>query len=108
MVTVVNPPNFILELCDRTRSSRVCCLFRCRGLLEACNALTKKGLQPVTCRVETCLRFQMLSADYLVVGAGLHSLAFVDELLAQDPSATFIIVDERAAPGGHWNDACTL
>ena len=51
---------------------------------------------------------QMLAADYLVVGAGLHSLAFVDELLAQDPSATFIIVDEHAAPGGHWNDACTL
>ena len=51
---------------------------------------------------------EMLAADYLVVGAGLHSLAFVDELLAQDPSATFIIVDEHAAPGGHWNDACTL
>ena len=50
----------------------------------------------------------MLSADYLVIGAGLHFLSFVDELLAQDPSATFIIVDERAAPGGHWNDACKL
>ena len=50
---------------------------------------------------------QMLTADYLVVGAGLHSLAFVDELLAQDQSATFIIVDSHAAPGGHWNDACS-
>lgn len=109
MVTVVNPPDFTFRtLRPYKHAESMFCLFRCRGLLEACNALTKKGLQPVTCRVETCLRFQMLSADYLVVGAGLHSLAFVDELLAQDPSATFIIVDEHAAPGGHWNDACTL
>jgi len=46
-----------------------------------------------------------LVTDYLVIGAGLHSLAFVDELLVQDDAATFVIVDDQPAPGGHWNDA---
>lgn len=42
--------------------------------------------------------------DYLVVGAGIAGLGFVDELLSQT-SATFTLVDKRDAPGGHWNDA---
>jgi hypothetical protein len=50
-------------------------------------------------------KIESLEADYLVVGAGAMGLAFVDELLRRDPSATFILVDKRAKPGGHWNDA---
>ncbi|MBK4739105.1 hypothetical protein [Noviherbaspirillum pedocola] len=42
--------------------------------------------------------------DYLVVGAGAAAMAFVDSMLSQS-SATFAIVDRRARPGGHWNDA---
>ena len=48
---------------------------------------------------------EKISADYLVVGAGLHSLSFVDELLVQNEAATFVIVDKHPAPGGHWNVA---
>jgi len=43
--------------------------------------------------------------DYLVLGAGAMSMGFVDVALAEDPSATFLIVDRHANPGGHWNDA---
>lgn len=46
-----------------------------------------------------------IEADYLVVGAGAMGLAFVDELIHRDPSATVVLVDRRAMPGGHWNDA---
>jgi len=45
-----------------------------------------------------------IEVDYLVVGAGATALAFVDSMLAK-PDATFAIVDRRARPGGHWNDA---
>lgn len=48
---------------------------------------------------------QQLEADYLVIGAGAMGLAFVDEVLMRDADATFIMVDKRAKPGGHWNDA---
>lgn len=44
-------------------------------------------------------------ADYVVVGAGLMGLAFADSLLDSDPEATIAIVDRRAHPGGHWNEA---
>ncbi len=47
---------------------------------------------------------QTLKADYLVVGCGAVSMAFVDTMLSQS-DATFVIVDERHMPGGHWNDA---
>jgi cation diffusion facilitator CzcD-associated flavoprotein CzcO len=47
----------------------------------------------------------MIESDYLVVGAGACGLAFADTLLTEAPSATITIVDERAAPGGHWVDA---
>jgi hypothetical protein len=45
-----------------------------------------------------------LEVDYLVLGAGAMSMGFVDVVLAEDPSATFAIVDRHANPGGHWND----
>ena len=45
-----------------------------------------------------------LSADYLVVGCGAVSMAFVDTML-DETDATFIIVDRHHMPGGHWNDA---
>jgi hypothetical protein len=46
-----------------------------------------------------------LETDYLIVGAGAGGLAFADTLLTEAPDATIAIVDERAAPGGHWVDA---
>lgn len=46
-----------------------------------------------------------LTPDYLVLGAGAMSMGFVDVVLADDPTATFVIVDRHANPGGHWNDA---
>jgi len=45
-----------------------------------------------------------LETDYLVVGAGITGLAFVDELINHS-DAHITIVDKRDAPGGHWNDA---
>lgn len=42
--------------------------------------------------------------DYLVKGAGATAMAFVDTMLCES-DATFTMVDRRAAPGGHWNDA---
>lgn len=46
-----------------------------------------------------------LSCDVLVVGTGAMGLAFADELHAQRPDDTIVLVDRRAKPGGHWNDA---
>src|SRR3954451_8133198 len=46
-----------------------------------------------------------LDTDYLVLGAGAMSLAFVDVILAEDPTAHLVVVDRRDSPGGHWNDA---
>lgn len=48
---------------------------------------------------------QPLDTDYLVVGGGAMGLAFTDEILTHNPTARIIIVDKRAKPGGHWNDA---
>jgi hypothetical protein len=45
-----------------------------------------------------------MKTDYLVIGCGASSMAFVDVMLAET-DATFVIVDKRDAPGGHWNDA---
>lgn len=45
-----------------------------------------------------------IETDYLVIGAGAMGLAFADELLTRT-DAHITIVDKRAAPGGHWNDA---
>jgi hypothetical protein len=46
----------------------------------------------------------VIEADYVVVGAGAMGMAFVDTLLT-DTDATVALIDRRAAPGGHWNDA---
>ena len=46
----------------------------------------------------------MDAVDYLIVGAGAVGMAFADQLLTET-NATMAIVDRRAAPGGHWNDA---
>ncbi len=43
-------------------------------------------------------------ADYVVVGGGAVGMSFVDVILAES-DATVIMVDRRAHPGGHWNDA---
>jgi hypothetical protein len=45
-----------------------------------------------------------LEADYLVVGAGATGMAFADALITGS-DASVVLVDRRAAPGGHWNDA---
>lgn len=45
-----------------------------------------------------------LEADYVIVGAGAVGMAMADTLAAET-SATVVIVDRRAKPGGHWNDA---
>jgi len=43
----------------------------------------------------------LIEADYLVVGAGLSGLAFVDALVAE-ADVEVIVVDRREAPAGHW------
>ena len=45
-----------------------------------------------------------LEADYLVVGSGAAGMAFTDTLLAES-NAQVVMVERRATPGGHWNDA---
>jgi hypothetical protein len=45
-----------------------------------------------------------LETDYLIVGAGAAGLAFADTLVTETDDE-IAIVDRRAAPGGHWNDA---
>jgi len=46
-----------------------------------------------------------LSCDYLVIGAGASAMAFVDELIHNSKELTVVMMDKRAKPGGHWNDA---
>jgi len=46
-----------------------------------------------------------LTTDYLVVGAGAMGMAFIEELITNSTDIEAIIIDIRAAPGGHWNDA---
>jgi hypothetical protein len=50
------------------------------------------------------LAVRSLEADYLVVGAGAAGVAFTDSLIT-GTGAQVVMVDRRAAPGGHWNDA---
>jgi hypothetical protein len=45
-----------------------------------------------------------LEADYVIVGAGAVGMGFADTLVAET-SASVILADRRAFPGGHWNDA---
>jgi hypothetical protein len=44
-----------------------------------------------------------LQTDYLV-NFGATAMVFVD-LMLKETDANFILVDNLAAPGGHWNDA---
>ena len=45
-----------------------------------------------------------LETDYLVIGSGAVSMAFVDTML-DESDAQFVMVDRHHLPGGHWNDA---
>ena len=45
-----------------------------------------------------------LETDYLVIGSGAAGMAFTDALI-QESDARVVMVDRRATPGGHWNDA---
>ncbi|MDX1746287.1 MAG: NAD(P)-binding protein, partial [Halobacteriales archaeon] len=47
---------------------------------------------------------ESLETDYLVVGAGAMGMAFTDTLI-DESDADVVMVDRRADPGGHWNDA---
>jgi len=53
---------------------------------------------------ETHMNPSPLTADYVVVGAGAVGMALADTLVAES-EASVILVDRRAHPGGHWNDA---
>jgi len=46
-----------------------------------------------------------LLCDYLLVGAGATSMAFLDELVHASSDLTVVVCDRRARPGGHWTDA---
>ena len=46
-----------------------------------------------------------LECDYLIVGAGATTLAFLDTLVTELPDAKIILIDKKAAPGGHWLDS---
>ncbi|MHA7898451.1 MAG: NAD(P)/FAD-dependent oxidoreductase [Henriciella sp.] len=43
-------------------------------------------------------------ADYLVIGSGATGMAFVDTILTETDD-TVLMLDDRAVPGGHWNEA---
>ena len=47
----------------------------------------------------------MLETDYLVIGAGALSISFIDELIHKSQDIRVVVVEKRAKPGGHWNDA---
>ena len=51
------------------------------------------------------MRTTRLDTDYLILGAGAMGLAFADVILTEQPTARLVVVDRRASPGGHWNDA---
>lgn len=48
---------------------------------------------------------KMKETDYLIIGAGAMGMAFADEIFTKRPKAKLTIVDRRATPGGHWNNA---
>jgi hypothetical protein len=50
------------------------------------------------------MRARTLETDYLVIGSGAAGMAFADSLI-DETDAEIMMVDRRAAPGGHWNDA---
>jgi len=55
-------------------------------------------------------RKKTIITDYLVIGAGAMGMAFADEIINMsagtgNDDTEIVIVDRRAKPGGHWNDA---
>ena len=46
-----------------------------------------------------------LECDYLVVGAGASTMPFIDTILTEMPDTKIVLIDKKAAPGGHWLDA---
>jgi len=55
-------------------------------------------------------KIETISTDYLIIGAGAMGMAFADEVINMSPGTgnddtDIVIVDKRAFPGGHWNDA---
>ena len=46
-----------------------------------------------------------ICATYFVVGAGAMGMAFVDQVLHDDPECTVLLVDRYGSPGGHWTVA---
>ena len=47
---------------------------------------------------------EKVKTDYLVIGCGAVAMSFVDTML-DESDASFVIVDNHHAPGGHWNDS---
>jgi len=54
---------------------------------------------------QTKMNVNRLACDYLVIGAGAASLAFIDTLITELPSVKIILVDKNPLPGGHWQHA---
>ena len=55
-------------------------------------------------------RKEKINTDYLIIGAGAMGMAFADEILkltakTGNDITEIVLVDKRAKPGGHWNDA---
>merc|ERR1712207_23925 len=47
-----------------------------------------------------------LECDYLIIGSGAASLAFIDTIIKQmNNNLKIILVDKKSTPGGHWVDA---
>ena len=46
-----------------------------------------------------------ITTDYLIVGAGVMGMGFLDEMIRNSRQLEAVIVDIRDKPGGHWNDA---
>ncbi|MEM7328564.1 MAG: NAD(P)/FAD-dependent oxidoreductase [Pseudomonadota bacterium] len=45
-----------------------------------------------------------IETDYLVIGSGAVGMAFVDTILTET-DAEVVMIDDRAVPGGHWNES---
>ena len=48
---------------------------------------------------------KQIETEYLLIGAGAFGMAFLDEFINNTKDTTVVVVDKRAKPGGHWNDA---
>ena len=46
-----------------------------------------------------------IKADYIIIGCGASGLNFVDVMLSETSNLTFVYVEKRALPGGHWVDS---